>query len=571
MRQVLDTRIDLLAIMMAEAEIDPDTTRARLTTLVHGLRNPRVEETIFAGGRRLAMAVEGDELVLNRELLLRVGDAEVLNALTRPVAQITQLPSVGVSLAFQIDDDQVMRDLTMKAQRRTDGEVVRASSLADWVHYRVETLTERLARLCDELGHPTDFDCAGADELRRQVEGSTVWPEWTDISDVAWCAAAVKRLTSALEGSAYAGQAETIAELLWDSLVLSTQSFVRHAGRTARTMPSSLDIEELLVALATAVSGDEPFSTDLAEWPAYQDVYEAWQELNRHERAIFGPVLLGDETPRASVVTPARMAFGIDAPRELPWGSPLVCWTTREQRGLRDLLHGFIKTLPGDTEHALRGHTIGDISDALPLSTDGDRQMLGVQVVALGSDATLMPAQSAERTWSSCVGRVLQQIESADPYTQEAVLASLRSAYDQLFPASQAIWTRRLFDLDEHEPHDKLVRLVTMVNNLFNVPLFFDPFGAPGSPEIAPLATLVLPVGMTADTRVSFFVPIVALTSTLNGAPIRVRAVEVPAQSDAPCRWLCDRALHLTKLGQQSVELIARSVRGDALQMALEG
>ncbi len=93
-RHVLDTRVDLLAIMMAELGLPEEVARRRLTALVHALRYPRIEETIFEGGRRMATAVEeGDPPVirLNEELLQRVGDDEVLTALARPIADITEL------------------------------------------------------------------------------------------------------------------------------------------------------------------------------------------------------------------------------------------------------------------------------------------------------------------------------------------------------------------------------------------------------------------------------------------------------------------------------------------------
>lgn len=567
-RQVLDTRIDLLSIMMSEVGIDAATTRARLTTLVHALQNPRLEDTIFESGRRMAMIVDGDVIVMNRELLGRVGDAEVLTALARPVAEITQLASVGVSLAFQIDDEQLLRDLTMKAQRRADGEVVRASSIHDWVRYRIQTLAERLGRLCGELGGAGAFDASGSDEVCAKVETSPVWPEWSDVAGIAWCQSTVAQLTDALAGTTYQSHAGTLAELMWDSVVLSLQSFMRHAGRTARTLATQLDIGELLNAIANAASGDERFSTDVAEWPAYQDVYDAWRDLNHHERAVFGPVLLNDKTPPASVVVPARLAFGLDEPKELPWAAPLVCWTTREQRALRDLLMGFIKTLPGHTEHALQRHTLVKVGDEPALVTSGDRLMLAVHMVPLGIDATLMEPESPSRTWSACVRQVVEQFVRADDETQESALASLRAAYDQLFPESRPIWARRFFDLGGADDVETLVRLVTAINNVFSAPIFFDPFAQPTGIDLAPLATLVLPVGIVSGT-VSFFVPVVAVTATLNGAPVRIRAVEVPAGIDAPCRWLCDRAIHLESLGQQSVELITRSVRGDAIQMAL--
>ena len=102
-REVLDTRVDLLAIMMSEARIDPQTTRESLVRLVHGLRNPIIEPTIFEAGRRMPMKVEGDRIVFNAELLERVGDEEVLTALARPVAEITAPGPTELGALVQYD------------------------------------------------------------------------------------------------------------------------------------------------------------------------------------------------------------------------------------------------------------------------------------------------------------------------------------------------------------------------------------------------------------------------------------------------------------------------------------
>ena len=568
-RQVVDTRIDLLALMLTDTGVDAGTVRQRLGALIRALHSPRVEATIFANGRRLATSVEDGVLLVNRELLERVGNPEILSSLARPVAELTELAPVMVSLAFQIDDDQVLRDLTLRAQRSATKEVIRASMIREWVEYRVEVLSQRLLRLCGQLGRASVFERGGAGELQARVQESEVWPEWADVSDLGWCVSAVAALEEALEGTEFEPHSETLAELMWDSVVLSTQSFLRHAGRGTRSLERELDVSELLIALANAVSGDEFLEDDVAQWPAYQDVADAWTELNREECGTFGPVRGDFPAPPASVLDPARNAFGIDQPSELPWDLPLLCWTTREQRALRDLLNGLIKTLHGQNAQAEQSHTATRPGTEPALVSGGARKMLSVQIAPLGADASLLPAQSDDRTWAACVNRVLEQFAASDAITQEGIIASLRAAYDSLFPESQAIWERRLFDLDDLPMAGRAQRLVTAINGVFGPPMFFDPFLDPSTNELAPMATVVLPVGVTANTRVAFSVPMVALKSTLNGSPLRLRAVEVSPQSDQPCRWLCDRGLHLSKLAKQSVELLTTAIRGDALQMSL--
>lgn len=573
-RQVLDTRVDLIAVLMAESGTDAATTRQKLVTLVEALRSPRIEDTIFEGGRRLPMDVvsESPPLIrMNRELLSRVGDEEILTALARPVAQITELAGVSVSLVFQITDEQSLRDLAMRGARRSDLPIVRAAEIPAWVTFRIEMLVDRLRRMCSHLGRESTFDTAGSEALAEQVLGTRSWPEWTDVSDVPWARSIVDAVRDALEDTPQARHAESVTELLWDSLALSPQSFLRHAGRTLRGVGGELgDIGALLRALAAAVTAEEEeMSMDLRDWSAYADVFEAWENLNRHEKAMFGPVLLRDKTPRASVIEPARYAFGLDDPVELPWDAPLVCWTVREQNALRDLLVGFVKTLPGHTEDALEGHPDLYLSTEPPLSPTGEPRSIGVQVVALHSDAELAVAAPFQRAWSACLHRIFDQFDSLDEAARLTMNRSLRRAYDDIFPDSAPIWARRFYDLDREEPLEAFKRLVTAPNDLFRTPVLLDPFHDPQHGEPAPYPTLMFPVGIGTGGRIPFFVPVVALTSTLNGVPLRVRIVDVPASAGQSCAWVCDRGLNLTKLSKQAVELILRAVRGDALHMAV--
>lgn len=572
-RHVLDTRVDLLAIMMAEVGLDTDIAHAKLTDLVHALSHPEIEETIFEGGRRLATAVDGGTppvIRLNEELLQRVDDDEVLSALARPVAEITDLASVGVSLAFQVDDEQAIRNMTTRAHRRPDAPTVRATEIDDWVAFRIDTMADRVQRMCGHLGRASVVETTGADSMLDTVRGAKSWPEWIDIADEVWCQNAVRSIGAALEDTPHENASAVLAELLWDSLALSPQSFLRHAGRSLRGRGGDLShIGELLRALSAAVSGESDVSEQVADWNAYSDVFDAWQNLNRHEKAMFGPVLLRDRTPAASVVEPARFAFGLEEPSELPWDLPLLCWTVREQNALRDLLVGFAKTLPGHTEDALEGQPDLHVDSESPLEVDGDRRTVGIQVIALNADAALSIPASFARAWSSGIHRVLDQFLGLSVEEKTAVNVTLRAAYDELFPDSQTIWSRRFYDLDRKNELDAFKQLVTTPNKLFRTPVFFDPFHNPRSDELAPYPTLVFPVGISGPGKVPFFVPVVALTSTMNGSPLRVRIVEVPASSGERCRWVCDRGLHLAKLSKQAVELILRAVRGDSLQMAV--
>lgn len=555
-RQVLDTRIELLAIMMIEAGIEAEAVRQRLALLVKALRSPVIDDTIFENGRRMATAVEDGRIRFNRELLQRVDDSEVLTALAKPVAQITELASVGVSLAFQIDDDQLMRDLTMKTQRRVDSEVVRASSITEWVQYRLDTMAERVVGLTNELGRPTDFDAVATDALREQVAAAPVWPEWSDVEAVDWCADAVRIVRESTSGTPIEDHAELLVGLLWDSVVLSTQSFLRHAGRTLRPFAAQLDLCEVVEALTVAVSTEESVRTDVAGWTAYVEIAELWAELNREERAQFGHVVGPPVVQPASVIAAAGLAFGLDRPSDLPWSVPLVCWTTREQRALRDLLAGMVKLMP------MRGTVdTGVPSAAMALAVTGEAREIQLQVVdeEPGVDAAPHAPRGA---FGACVREVVQRFEASDEMLQEAALASVRGAYDEWFPASHEMWKRRLYAA-ERGGVAQFEALVAAIDDVFAVPMFFDPFQEPGDDQFRPMAGLVMPVALDGEV-VTISVPIAALTATPHGGALTLRAVDVRT---TPPQWLGDRMLHLESLSQQPVEQVLRAVHHDAIQM----
>jgi hypothetical protein len=241
----------------------------------------------------------------------------------------------------------------------------------------------------------------------------------------------------------------------------------------------------------------------------------------------------------------------------------------REQNALRDLLVGYVKTLPEHSEDAVEGRGDMNVEGEPPLDVSGSRRTVGIQVIALNADAQLNVQASRARAWSSGVQRVFEQYEALPVGEKVGVNVTLRMAYDELFPASRPIWDRRFYELDRRSDREAFEKLITTPNELFASPVFFDPFHSPHSDELAPYPTLVFPVGINGPGKVPFFVPVKALISTMNGSPLRVRVIEVPAGTGNRCRWVCDRGLHLAKLATQSVELMMRSIRGDGLQMAV--
>lgn len=564
-RETLDSHVDLLAQLLAEAGLDSEAQISRLDRLIRALRERRFENTIFEEGRRMPTAVhlgfDPPRIVLNEELLQRVGDDEVLAALARPISQVLEIAPMSVAMSLQIRDEKFLKSLSTKASRRNDAPMVRANDLPAFVTYKMEVFGTRLSMLAAALGTHRTFEISAAEETCAALRGRAGWPEWADVLNLRCAADAVAGLREALTDTPWADHAEKLAELTWDSLALSGQTFLRHAGRELRgeNVPKIVDV---LTAYLRAIKAQERTLTeDLASWSVFVEIHDAWLSLDDEERRTFCGNNARADRRSVSVVDEAGAAFGIREPASLPWEMPLVCWTSREQSALRDLFVGIARTLPGrPSAHFFPLSSL--TRDESPLGT-GESNAWSLAVDSVGVDNSRSDADDLARAYSATLATQVAQYLALPAHHQTEAVRRLRRVYDDYFPQATEIWARRFAGDSASDFH----ALLTGIQHMVSSPVMFDPFLRPSQDELAPFPTLTVVAARQGDARmVPFWVPVSLLASTLKGPPIRIRLVRV---TEGGCAWDCDKTLSLSKLENQAVDLILRAVHGDALQFVL--
>lgn len=573
LREMLDSHLDLLALLLAESGVPQDEQILRLESLIQVLRNRVFEPTIFDSGRRVPTSLEDRDgkqvLVLNSELFGRVSNDEVTNTLARPIAALLGLSAFSVTLALQTRDELTIKGLTTKVVRKADHLPVKAADVPSYVDQKIAVFAQRLHILARVLGRPGSFEIQPSEDVRAALRGAAGWPEWSELSELQMSQVAVTGLRMACLERPWESHVALLAELLWDSLGLTAHSFFRHAGRALRgaNVPQ---IDHVLEAMVDAVRQQETWlNTSLSDWGVFGDIYQSWKDLARTERRAFG-VTTHDLPPRdVSVIQPAREAFGLDAPTTLPWDFPVVCWTVREQTALRDLFVGLARTLP--IPEAEVYPVLADLElNELELNVHEDLVNLGVHMAPLSSELIASDVKSMERAASAVIQKLASQFEALSQADQESVNERLRLAYNEFFPGFSEIWDRHFYSLHKQPRKEQFVKLIQEVQTVLNVPIVLDPFLKPSQSEVAPFPTLTLIVAMTAETtQTPFYVPVSALNSTHSGVPIRVRAIRTPLESTAACVWLCDRTLALNKLQGQAVDLLTRAIHGDCMRFAL--
>ncbi len=566
LRGTIDTHVDLLAMLLAETGLDPLEQVSRLDRLIRALQSHGFEATIFEDGRRIPATVDltknPPSLVLNEELLDRVGDDEILSALARPIALIIDIAPMTVAMALQIRDERFLKSLATKSNRRSEtGGPVRANDLPAFVAYKISVFNARLSIVAAALGTFKKFELSAGEATYAALRGRSSWPDWADVLNLKCTADAVNGMQEALENTPWIEFAETVAELLWDSLALSGQTFLRHAGRELRgnNVPG---LGNVLTSLMQAVRSQERTLTeDIATWPIYADVNQAWRNLDDEERRIFGVTTCEVDRPPASVITDAGVTFGMNEPASLPWDHPLVSWTVREQSALRDLFVGIATTLPQRTStHAF---SLSSLTREERRLSDGQGIAWALQVASDRTHVVHSDRESIARAYSSTLETLLAQYQALPLNHQDEAIRRIRRAYDDYFPESCEIWTRRFAGTSGSD----FRTLLTGIQHMLNSPILFDPFLRPTMEELAPFPTLTVAVAREGDsTIIPFWVPIAALTSTTIGPPLRIRLATV---TESGCAWECDRTLSLPKLEGQSVDLVLTAVHNDSLQFLL--
>lgn len=575
MRELLNTHVDLLALLLAEAQVPPEVQIERLDQLVRTISSREMKPTLFDGGRRVAYVLDLDStparLELNEELLERVDDNEILFALAAPIAQLLELSQLSVAIALQAQDERHLRNLATKASRRLDTPMARATDVSSYVDIKMKILSRRLEAFTAALGHPRDFNLEASDELREALRSHSAWPEWVDVSQVEVAARALRGVHDALQDTEYAAHGSIFIEQLWESLGVSPQSFFRNAGRRLRS-ENVENLEEVLKALAASIARtDAGFSDRLRDWKSYSEIYEAWSALARVEKTLFGISDKPVDARPVSVLEPVGVAFGITEPDSLPLKLPLVCWSAREYGALRDLFCGHAQTMPGAPTLSFASFEELYETDTEPLDVESSQRSVSIQMIALDSDVVPADPRLERRAFSSTLNTLLTQFDALPNQHQVEAIRMVRRAYDDYFPERKRIWARRFHTLQRLEPREAYRAVLTEITQALNVPVVFDPIVKPSVTEVAPFPTLtfVVPLLESLDERSAFWIPLSALSSTASGAPLRLRIVETPSEKARGCGWCCDRTLNLSKLEAQPLDLIARSIYGDCLHFAV--
>ncbi len=565
LRGTIDTHVDLLAVLLAETGLDPSDQVSRLSRLIRAIQVPRFEATIFEDGRRIPASVDlaNDPplFTLNEELLDRVGDDEILSALARPIALVLDISPMSVAMALQIRDERFLKSLATKSNRRADSGPIRANDLPAFVAYKISVFNARLSIVAAALGTYRKFEISAGDDTYAALRSRASWPDWADVLNLKCTADAVKGMQEALENTPWHEFAEMIAELLWDSLALSGQTFLRHAGRDLRGNNVPRLVEVLTALLQAVRSHERTLNEDLSTWPIYADVNQAWRALDDEERRTFGVTTCEVDRRPTSVIGEAGVTFGMQEPSSLPWDCPLVAWTVREQGALRDLFVGIATTLPNRT--AVHSYSLSGLTREQVRLKEGMGVAWGLQVGSDRINSVPSDPESVAQAYSSVLATMLDQFEALPLNHKDEAIRRIRRAYDDLFPDKIEIWTRRFAGTDGSD----FQTLLTGIQHMLNAPIIFDPFLRPNMDELAPFPTLTVVVARQGDSAVMpFWVPIAALESTTKGPPLRIRLVSV---AEASCAWECDRTLSLPKLEGQAVDLILTAVHNDSVQFLL--
>ena len=574
--------LDLLILLVAEQGEGAQSQRDRAERLVRTLFGSTVCDTLSDQGRRIPLSLEnsGDlpALQFSVEMMSQVSDEEIFNSLARPISQILDVPAINVGLVLQGHDDKQLLNLYHTGRRRLDVEVVRAASLRAVIERRIYNFGQRLRLFVERLVDGARVKLSSPVAFLSHVEALPGWPEWLDIELHPFISTLVTQTEEAIEGAESIPPASTLVEICWESLAVSPQTFLRTASRSLRTKNLPLN-ERVLGAMADiAAQGRVEQVVSLHAWPSLRDLEHAWHTLVTLEYDTLGRHHHGDRViPKVNVLHAPRDAMGLREPVELPWDVPLAAWSVRETTALRDLLQGFVQAQrvedgqEKEPEHLLVEQ--GEEGEP-PLSLEGDRRHVELRIV---SGKLGMPSGyevMRERATESVVRRLKAQMDALGQGQTRGVLARMRGAYDGFFMGTKHVWERRLQGWQLDAPDVALKRLTQEVSLLFGCPVLFDPFEAPDVDQLRPMPTFcfIVPISSSLD-RASFSIPLSALTMTdaTGLPPIRVRIVEVPSTSVAPCRWICDRELTIEDLSGEPIPTTLNAIEDDMLRLIAVG
>lgn len=576
---LIQEHMDLLLVLMAERDKQPEEQRVRMDRVVRSLGGCVVEEQLTQSGRPVPMLVdEAGEVPLirlNASMLARVEDDGVRSLFMHPISDMLDLPLTAVALVLQYDDDKQIRNIYHSAVRRLSTKTTRATEVPAVVELRVSMFMHRLRQLTRQLGPTSTVLLPPANSLTEAVlHWPGGWPEWLDIRTdptIRLTREAIENLLRDVEG---VPATETIMEGFWESLDLSPMSFLKQFGRLLRSKRAPVSQDFMAHVIEVVAPGQLADISPMHKWPAFAELQEAWETLCQYEFDSLGHHLQAErEVPVISTLEPPIDTMALRLPDSLPWSYPLVCWSVREVNALRDLLMGFVQAHRAErSEEDLASLVIESRDDRAepPLKVTAPLKRIDMQVI--GTDIAVPEGYDVlmDRVYESVFQRQLLMFRELDEAEQRDALSRLRGSYDGFFPKTKEVWARRLQGWDTQPPEEALRRLATAARTILDCPVLFDPFKSAEVAQLRMMPTFVFVVGLSEHLeRVPFRIPLNTLvaTSATGAPPLILRMVQAPDAIDEPCTWLCDRKLTMDTLQGQPVQLTLRAVDGSMLRM----
>lgn len=556
--RVLDNYLDLFAVLLAEEGVEPTAQEGRIARLVRSLQSVEIAQTIFDNGRRIATRLNpGDPptIEVNAELFGRVSDSEVMVALARPIAELLEITPLSVALLFQTTDERTLRDLATRAKRSSKTTAIRPVQIKEFVTYRSKRFTTLLNGVVKSSAPNADpISAISIDET------FDLWPDWVDVRSKPFAKDALEWAQNALTGTEFENVAETVVGLCWESLSLTPNSFIRHAARELRS-DGAEDVVALLRMFVEVIGERQEVSLHLKDWPNYVELFSSYKQLVKRERQLFGS-MWGADDAELNMVQPARDLLGLEEPADLPWDFPIVSWSVREANAARDLMTG----LQGSLHTSSLNPFFRD--DDVPGTFRTDDQIpVGVRIIANDAKIPSYDHHLTKVAYASVQRHLLAQFDRLEIEDQIDVVTTMRKTLDDLFPQAAQVWDRRFHNWLDDEVSAGFARLLTTFQGLTGLPLFYDPFGTPGSATGTKYPGLMLTVGVKEPPfEISIGVPVYAILATAKAGPLRVRVVAVDGED---CRFLADRPLHIAKISELQVEQVLRSIVADAIKLSI--
>lgn len=565
--------------LLADEGVEHDEQVKRVDRLVRSLMDARLERNLKKRGRRIVVDIDGDgdppTVTFNAGFVEDVDSSEAIGLFEQPAVEILGVSSLRISLVLELEDEDSLNSLTNRARRGADTTPIGLAEVPAVVETRLQLLVRRLD---DFVSLFSDQPALEAD-IRKGVQmvvssDEARWPGWESVHGSSFIQS-LRAQIEAHDGRDSSPEPGTILELCWESLDLSPQSFLRHAARRLRAdRNKKLDLVSVLRKMGKTIeTPDEPISESAEDWDAFDELSESWAELFRTEQRMLAWSVVRRPTPELSVFEAPQMSLHLNEPESLPWKLPLLSWSVREQNALRDLLEGHRKTaekkLEANQPLDIRFSTDPTVA-AFETGEPSTRLDLVAEPPAPGGESR-EARDRAERAIRACWARLYTQFSGLAKAKKNRLLKMIRSGYNGYFEQGEEVWDRRFQAWEDLPPEKAFTLLADELTFVLGSHAMFDPFLAPTTSKLRQIPTFafVAPYEEGASTA-RIRIPLIALKSGFDEAPSRIRAIEVPEDENAPCRWVGDREITLRDLVEQPNDKVLSNIENDEVGLHLE-